>query len=487
MDRKLTALVIGNADYPSGAKLKNPKNDADDFAERIERFGFTVIKAVDCTNKEMEYALKGFQTNLKDNDVGLFFFAGHGMQIGGDNYLNATDTDFSDEISAKFSSLALNKVIEMMGQSATSTNIIILDACRNNPFERAWQRSSSIRGLASIYAPKGTIIAFATSPGEVASDGRGRNGAFTEALLRHIDTPDSSIEEMLKRVRNTLSAITKQKQTSWEHTSLSGEFFFNLSLGARIDAYSHSALCDGLLVLDPEKSSHNLISKLKSHTWPTQNPAADSFDSKQASKYSIDSLFVIGRNIYQAACGSSHGANSYIGNFLTRTTGVQRKRRKALLDGMLFEVFFDSKGELRRKFKTDKFNSVFRLQQFDDLSESFDFISECLVLYANRFYSLPGKKHRVAVDIVSATAKSHPPTIKAVHVGGSDILWMEDEFFAEDPGKPIHCRKVTMDKFEQQISEEMAIPTHLLKITYDFNRDKVEEVLFPWGYTLRKR
>jgi hypothetical protein len=483
----LTALVIGNADYPTGAKLKNPKNDANDFSERIEGFGFSAIKAVDCNNMQMERALKSFQNSLKDNNVGLFFFAGHGMQIDGDNYLNAIDTDFTDEISAKFSSLALNKVITIMEKSGASTNIIILAACRNNPFERGWHRSSGVRGLASVYAPKGTIIAFATSPGEVASDGRGRNGAFTEALLRHIDTPDSSIEEMFKRVRNTLSAITKQKQTSWEHTSLSGEFFFNLSLGARIDAYSHTALCDDLFVLDPKESSHSLIGNLKSYTWPKQNPAVDSFEAPQANKYSTDSLFVIGRNIYQAACGSSHGANSYIGNFITRTSGVALEKRKALLDGMLFEVFFNSKGELRKIFKTERFNEVFRLQQFEDLSESFNFISECLILYVNRFYSIPGKKNRVAVDIISSSAKSRPPKIKAVHVGGVDILWMEDDFFAKDPNNRVRYREMAIEKFEARCSEEMAVPAHLLKITYDFNREKAEEIQFPWGYTLRKR
>lgn len=297
MDRKLTALVIGNADYPSGAKLKNPTNDADGLSERLERCGFSVIKKIDCTNKELDLALKAFKKNLKGNDVGLFFFAGHGMQIDGDNYLNAIDTDFSDETDAKYTSLALNKVIELMEKSGTSTNIIILDACRNNPFERAWNRSSALRGLAPIYAPKGTLIAFATSPGEVASDGRGKNGAYTEALLRHIDTPDSSVEEMFKRVRNTLSTITKQKQTSWEHTSLSGEFYFNLSLGARIDSYSRAALADGLFVIDTSKSSHSLIASLKTLTWPKQNPAIDAFDVAQAGKYSTDSLFVIGRNI----------------------------------------------------------------------------------------------------------------------------------------------------------------------------------------------
>jgi hypothetical protein len=487
MNRKLTALIIGNADYPSDAKLKNPRNDANDISEHIERCGFSVVKAVDCTDEEMERALKNFQKNLKANDVGLFFFAGHGMQIEGDNYLNAINTDFSDETNAKFSSLALNKVIEIMEKSGISTSIIILDACRNNPFERAWRRSAEVRGLASVYAPKGTIIAFGTSPGEVASDGRGKNGAFTEALLRHIDTPDSSIEEMFKRVRNTLSAITRQKQTSWEHTSLAGEFFFNLSLGARIDAYSRSALCDGLFVLDPKKGSHKLIGKLKSLTWPTQNPAVDSFDVSQAAKYSIDSLFVIGRNIYQAACGNSHRANAYIADFVARTSGLAHDKRKAVLDGMLFEVFFDSRGEIRKRFKTERLNEVFRLQQFEELSESFDFISECLVLYANRFYSIPGKKHRIAVDIVSSSGKSRPPRIKAVHMGGVDILWMEDDFFAKDPGKPVQYRELRLERFEQQISVEMSVPAHLLKITYDFNRDKIAEVLFPWGYTLRKR
>jgi uncharacterized caspase-like protein len=131
------------------------------------------------------------------------------MQIDGENYLAAVDTDGTDEIAAKHSSLALNRVIEVMEKSGCSTSIIVLDACRNNPFERAWTRSMESRGLAPVYAPRGTLIAFATSPGQTASDGRGRNGAYTAALLQHMTTPDCSIETMFKRVRNTLSAATK--------------------------------------------------------------------------------------------------------------------------------------------------------------------------------------------------------------------------------------------------------------------------------------
>jgi len=187
------------------------------------------------------------------------------------------------------------------------------------------------------------------------------------------------------------------------------------------------------------------------------------------------------------ACGDSHSANAYIREFTQRTSGLDGKKRKALLDGMLFEVFFDGKGELRKRFKTARMSDVFRLQQFEELAESFEFISECLVLHANRFYSLPGKRHRVAVDVVSLPDASGPSKIKAVHFGGSDILWMEDDFFADEVSTPVQYRTIALDEFEKLVAEEMAIPAHLLKITYDFSRDKVAEVQFPWGYTLRKR
>ncbi len=233
MTRRLNALVIGNAAYEDVDALKNPVNDAEDVGRKLETCGFSVIQEMDSSHADMDRALKRFQRVLKDSDVGLFFFAGHGMQIDGENYLAAVDTDATDEITAKHSSLALNRVIEVMEKSGCSTGIIILDACRNNPFERAWTRSIKVRGLAPVYAPRGTLIAYATSPGQTASDGKGRNGTYTAALLQHLTTPDCSIEAMFKRVRNTLSATTKGRQISWEHTSLAGEFFFNLSLGLR--------------------------------------------------------------------------------------------------------------------------------------------------------------------------------------------------------------------------------------------------------------
>ncbi|PZP29045.1 MAG: peptidase C14 [Roseateles depolymerans] len=489
MSRRLNALVIGNAAYEAVDALKNPVNDAEDVGAKLETCGFTVIRSLDSDHADMDRALKKFQRVLKDSDVGLFFFAGHGMQIDGENYLAAVDTDGTDEIAAKHSSLALNRVIEVMEKSGCSTSIIVLDACRNNPFERAWTRSMESRGLAPVYAPRGTLIAFATSPGQTASDGRGRNGAYTAALLQHMTTPDCSIETMFKRVRNTLSAATKGRQISWEHTSLAGEFFFNLSLGLRIDLYAETSLSDSLFVLDDAKTSHRVIRELKSSTWPRQNPAVDGFTADVANKASADSLFVVGRNLYQAACGGSHSAMAYLRDFASRSSGIKEPKRKALLDGMLFEVFYDPNGKLRKQFKLRQFEPLFALQRHKDLLPSFDFIAECLLPEAARFYSIPGKRHEVVVDVAThPSAKAGHHVLDSVHCDGASILWLEDEDYAPEPGESPERKKLTLEQFELQLAEQMLVAPHLLKVNYvSFEPESRDTIAFPLGWSTRRR
>lgn len=489
MSRRLTALVIGNADYVDAGELKNPENDAMDISDKLEECGFTVVTKLNCTHREMDQALKDFKRALKDSDVGLFFFAGHGMQVDGDNYLAAIDSDVSDELAAKHSSLALNRVIEIMEKTDNSSSIIVLDACRDNPFERAWSRSMSSRGLAPVYAPRGTLVAYATSPGQVASDGRGRNGAYTAALLEHLTTPDCSIEGMFKRVRNTLSTATGGKQISWEHTSLAGDFFFNLSLGARIDEYADTSLRDKLFVIDDKKASHRVIDGLKSHDWYRQNSAIEDFTAADAGRASSDSLFVVGRNIYQAACGGSRGASAYLDNFMSRTARLKPEQRKALLDGMLFEVFFNSEARMRKDFKMVKFQALFDLQQHTNLKPSFDFIAECLLPDIARFHALPGKTHAVVVDVVTrAGAKSGNHMLTAVHCGGDDILWMNDPDFAPGPGETAMFRQMSVAKFEEHLAEEMVVPDDLLTIKYaSFSKAGNETIHVPYGWTTRRR
>lgn len=483
--RKMTALVIGNGSY-EGAELKNPSNDAHDFTKAIEGFGFTVIKLLDANVEDIERAIDFFSDNLASNDVGLFYFAGHGMQIEGENYVTAINTDFKDEINAKYSSLPLNKLLEIMERSKeTSTKLIILDACRNNPYVRAWNRSIGQRGLAQVYAPKGTLIAFATSPGEVASDGDGRNGAYTAALLSHINTPDIPVEEFFKRTRNTLSATTNGKQTSWEHTSLSGDFVFNVSLGQQITKYHTSTISDGLYILDPHKPGHSIIQSLKSHNWYTQNPVIAQITSELASKCDSDTLFVLGRNLYQAACGGARDSATFIINFQVRTADFATENKLSLLDGMLFEAFFNSKGEIRKSFKLSRFNDIFELQKYSELSPSFDFISDCLGSFPNKFYVIPGRARRAAVDITGTTNDKQETLIESVNFGGFNILRKDDEdrFAHLQAGK---YEPTSFSRLKSRISEEMVIPLHLLDLNMTFDSQKVDRILFPYGYTLSK-
>jgi hypothetical protein len=487
MNKRHGALVIGNAAYRAVSPLTNPTNDADDIAAILGKRDFAVIKKKDCTHKEMDEALKEFRAALKGSDVGLFFFAGHGMQIDGENYLAAVDADADTEIDAKHSSLPLNRVIETMEKSATATNVIILDACRDNPFERAWHRSASLRGLAPVYAPKGTIIAYATSPGQIASDGAGRNGTYTAALLKHIDTPDCSLESMFKRVRNTLSAMTNGKQISWEHTSLAGDFFFNLSLGARIDEYSETALSDRLFVLDESKPWHRIIQGLKTHDWYRQNPALDKLTAEIANKAGRNSVFVTGRNIYQAACGGSRTAIGFLNSFMAKTGAFDEDRRKALIDGILFEIFFDSGAQLREQPKNLRLDEVFELQRYPELSGSFAFISECLLTHADRFHAIPGKDRAITVDAVTRKKAGKKHVVKEVRFEGSNILWIDENSivsaFADESG----YRKMSIKDFEKRLSDEMVVPARLLTVTYPFDEKTQPTLLFPEGGTVRRR
>lgn len=485
MKRSMSALVFGNAAYPDGDDLANPVNDANDLGAKLKGYGFEVMIATDCTAAQMEKQLKQFRKHLDTCEVGLFFFAGHGMQIEGSNYLLALDTDMDDETDAKHSSLSLDKVVDVMAKSKSQTKIIILDACRSNPWERRWHRSRTTRGLASVYAPKGTIIGFATSPGEVAYDGTGRNGTYTAALLQHIDTPDCSIETMFKRVRNTVAAASSGKQTSWEHTSLSGEFYFNLSLGNLIDEYDGTALADSLFTLDEAKKSHKIIAGLKSLTWPRQNPAVALLDASSANRMAKNSLFVIGRNIYQSACGSAHSAIGFITDFVSRTEGFDKAKRKAILDGMLFEIFFDANGELRESIKSGLFNEVFDLQRHASLKGSFEFIAEALTAARADFYVLPGKGHDLAVT-VAAKKKKDGFFVEAIYVGGANVLRTEEDAFDSDDGK-IYYSKIGADRLNEKLAAHLVVPARSLKVTYTpAEAAQSNELRIPISWSARK-
>lgn len=218
------ALVIGNGAYEN-SPLKNPPNDAFDIATTLGKLGFEVIHKENASYRVMEEAIRDFGKRLRKGGVGLFYFAGHGIQANGRNYLVPVDAKIESESDVKFESVDAGRVLGKMEDAENDLNIVILDACRNNPFARSFRTSS--QGLARMDAPKGSLIAYATAPGSVAADGAGRNGIYTKYLLKHMVSPQLKIEDVLKNVRNDVMNQTNNKQVPWESSSLRGDLYFN--------------------------------------------------------------------------------------------------------------------------------------------------------------------------------------------------------------------------------------------------------------------
>ena len=218
---KRVALVIGNGAY-SSTPLRNPVNDAHDMAVALRGLGFQVIERSNATQKEMNKAIIEFGEKLSAKTVALFYYAGHGVQVRGKNFLIPVDATISSETAVRAEGVDVDTVLDQL--SSSPLNIVILDACRNNPFESKFRSAGG--GLAQIEAPKGTLIAYATAPGKTAADGDGRNGVYTRELLKAIQEPGLPIEQMFKHVRAEVTQATGDAQTPWESSSLTGDFYF---------------------------------------------------------------------------------------------------------------------------------------------------------------------------------------------------------------------------------------------------------------------
>jgi len=217
------ALVVGNAKY-KGSPLRNPSHDATDMADALKKLGFETTIKLDATFQEMEVAIDAFSRKLRQGGVGLFYYAGHGVQIEGQNYLVPVDAPLQTAASVKYKSVPANGVLERMADAGNALNIIVLDACRENVLMR--ESRSVQRGLAIAQATQGSLIAYATAPGDVAQDGSERNGVYTKHLLKYITRRGITVEELFKRVRNRVAEETKGKQIPWENSSLFGDFYF---------------------------------------------------------------------------------------------------------------------------------------------------------------------------------------------------------------------------------------------------------------------
>lgn len=404
------ALLIGNSNYSSDT-LANPENDAKDLYDAFEQLGISSTLQTNLNQENFRIVLKEFcdEINKSHSEVVIFFYAGHGLQIGNINYLCPIDFNFLNfkntvlciqdrEKQAKIESICLDEIIQIISATQAETKIFILDSCRNNPASTS--RGVESTGTAPIAAPMGTLIAFSTSPGQKAADKapeNPNNGAFTYALLQNIKIPGLSIEEILKRTRITLYNMTGNVQISWEHSSLMGDLVLstNTTIGSFPINYLKTAKCD--MFYSPESATPipEIIAGLKSHDYYRQNPATNEFEKVMVvgTEISYNDLFIIGRNIYQAACGLAHGPLEYIKHIAENFLMIEDKAKIFhLLNGMLFEIFFDSKGLLRQpsryKLGTVRHENLFELVLLQaekaENNQSKEFIRRMLLNYSSR-------------------------------------------------------------------------------------------------------
>nr|MDQ4087884.1 caspase family protein [Pseudomonadota bacterium] len=221
------ALVIGIGNYGTLGNLSNPANDARGLAEALRAIGFEVDLVVDADQRRMKDAISRLGERMAragPGSTGLFYFAGHGVQSRGVNYLVPARAAIRREADLELEAVAADTVLLQMQEAGVSTNIVILDACRNMPLTRNFR--SGGQGLAQMDAPNGSFIAYSTAPGSVAADGGGTNSPFASALLREIVQPGQPIEAVFRNVRRSVLQETEGQQTPWDSSSLIEPFFF---------------------------------------------------------------------------------------------------------------------------------------------------------------------------------------------------------------------------------------------------------------------
>lgn len=398
---KVLAVVIGNNNYFDPDKLKNAVHDAEEMAESFRRLGFDVIEGYDCTNVDCGRILTAFENGLIDYDASIFYYAGHGFQEDGENYLPSIECQISyaDKHMLKCNSIQLSELLDIYRKNDKKTHIVILDACR---------KRSGVRGggnsFAPVDAPPGTLIAFSTSPNCAAFDSGSDNHSFyTKALLGYIGRERMMVEELFKKVRRTVAQWTHNAQIPWEHTSLIGDFCFNTGqmVASPQLPYKENVVRDS--EYDEVGEIADLIKTIKILDYYKQNPAIEKLRAKNADDLDKNQQFIFGRNLLQ----SSSMANSAkhfmedLANNLRKYTTTDNENH--VLNGILYEIYFDSHGNFRESNikRNQYFDTIMSLRKRQEYEKSFEFIRTILEPYQDRLiYIIPADDTKLDVILV---------------------------------------------------------------------------------------
>ncbi|MFZ5519490.1 MAG: SUMF1/EgtB/PvdO family nonheme iron enzyme [Candidatus Zhuqueibacterota bacterium] len=277
-EEKRFALVIGNGGY-ADSPLRNPVNDARAMATTLRQLGFDVMSGENLTLRQMTEQILAFGKKIKNGGVGLFYFAGHGVQVQDRNYLIPVGAHIDKEQDVEFEALHAGRVLAEMEAAGNRLNIVILDACRDNPFARSFR--SAVRGLAQMSAPSGSFIAYATAPGQVASDGSGTNGLYTQELIGAMQQPGLKIEDVFKQVRAAVIRKSNHKQMPWESTSIVEDFYFVRPGGYQPPLPDIAAPADKKLDLSRYETEASRLAAVKAQWQQWQTEMTSSYQKAQ--------------------------------------------------------------------------------------------------------------------------------------------------------------------------------------------------------------
>ena len=396
---KVLALVIGNNNYFDPDKLDNAVNDAQSIEDVFQRLGYFVLSGYNCDNKRYGELLTSFEQSLPQYDASIFFYAGHGFQEDGENYLPSIECQVSQankHLLERYS-IRLSELMEIYRKNDKKTHIAIIDACRKRSQSRGGKDS-----FAPVDAPPGTLIAFSTSTNCAAWDSvGGEHSVYTEALLSHIGREQLTVETLFKKVRRTVAQWTNNVQIPWEHTSLITDFIFYAGqmVASPQIPYKENVVRDAEYNETGEIA--DLINEIKSCDYNRQNPAIDKMLAKKASELDKNQQFIFGRNMLQSSSWSFSAQN-----FMNSLSMNLRKYKcdngdNHVLNGILFEIYFDSHGEFRSlQLKDYFFDEVMSLRKYPDYAKSFGFIRTILNQYKDVvMYLIPENDAKLDVDI----------------------------------------------------------------------------------------
>lgn len=474
---KRYALCIGNDNYDILSKLSCAVADATSVAEKLSVLGFDVDIAMDLNCSELAQTIVRIQDKIEEYDAVLLYYAGHGFQINGENLLVPVEfNDREDPHTAKYRAFPVNDLLNLLESSIKKTKVIILDACRS---------IIGVRGsgydFAPMVAPQGSIIAFATSPGHTAKEDHG-HGLYTKYLLEHLDEPRISIETMFKRVRTDLATETNGAQIPWEHTSLIGDFQLNPNTIYGGVNYSSDALADREYVFDRDSKAAPIVSGLKTLSWGPQKTAMSQIRDINFQTVRADDLFVLGRNIYQAACGCCYDSQGFIDN-LTSYSYIPDEAKGHLLNGMAFEIYYDHEGDLRRNLKWDYADAVISLLETEPYLSSCEFIATRLLNEDRRVFYVPGQNEKIKVTVKVVEVYEGTAVEDIVYEGRSFYF----NVYSNEKPDVSDCYDATgKAAFEAGLRKKMAVMTGYLKVTYDGSEvTNKTKLLLPFnGYNL---